>query len=262
MDRQLRADGLRRRRGDGRARPRRARFRVREKTRVADQAGDRSRRRDLLERLVAGMVRRQAPGPCDQLGQVRRHALSAGRRRDRRGSRGEGTRRKARDLPAARLGHLAPALLGHADPDHSLPELRRSAVPEQDLPVILPEDCIPDGSGNPLANRADFVDCTCPKCGEAAKRETDTMDVFVDSSWYYMRYASPNAPTMVDSRNDYWMPMDQYIGGIEHVILHLLYARFWTKVMRDMGLVHIDEPFTRLFTLGMLIIYLSFRRVV
>jgi leucyl-tRNA synthetase len=133
-------------------------------------------------------------------------------------------------------------------------------VPEQDLPVILPEDCIPDGSGNPLANRADFVDCTCPKCGEAAKRETDTMDVFVDSSWYYMRYASPNAPTMVDSRNDYWMPMDQYIGGIEHAILHLLYARFWTKVMRDMGLVHIDEPFTRLFTQGMLLNHIYFRR--
>ncbi|HVR94310.1 MAG TPA: leucine--tRNA ligase, partial [Casimicrobiaceae bacterium] len=133
-------------------------------------------------------------------------------------------------------------------------------VPEQDLPVILPEDCVPDGSGNPLARRADFVNCTCPKCGLAAKRETDTMDVFVDSSWYYMRYASPNAPTMVDSRNDYWMPMDQYIGGIEHAILHLLYARFWTKVMRDMGLVRIDEPFTRLFTQGMVLNHIYYRR--
>jgi len=133
-------------------------------------------------------------------------------------------------------------------------------VPEQDLPVILPEDCVPDGSGNPLAKRADFVNCTCPKCGLAAKRETDTMDVFVDSSWYYMRYASPDASTMVDSRNDYWMPMDQYIGGIEHAILHLLYARFWTKVMRDMGLVHIDEPFTRLFTQGMVLNHIYYRR--
>ena len=88
-------------------------------------------------------------------------------------------------------------------------------VPEKDLPVILPEDCVPDGSGNPLAKRADFVNTTCPKCGGAAKRETDTMDTFVDSSWYYMRYACPDAPTMVDARNDYWNPMDQYIGGID-----------------------------------------------
>ena len=83
--------------------------------------------------------------------------------------------------------------------------------------------------------------CTCPECGRPAQRETDTMDVFVDSSWYYMRYACPDAATMVDARNEYWMPMDQYIGGIEHAILHLLYARFWTKVMRDMG----ARPFRR-----------------
>ena len=123
-------------------------------------------------------------------------------------------------------------------------------VPEQDLPVILPEDCVPDGTGNPLAKRNDFVNTACPKCSGPAKRETDTMDTFVDSSWYYMRYASPDAPSMVDVRNDFWNPMDQYIGGISHAILHLLYARFWTKVMRDMGLVHMDEPFTRLLTQG------------
>ncbi len=133
-------------------------------------------------------------------------------------------------------------------------------VPEKDLPVVLPEDCVPDGSGNPLRKRADFVDVACPKCGRAAKRETDTMDTFVDSSWYYMRYTSPGAATMVDARNDYWMPMDQYIGGIEHAILHLLYARFWTKVMRDMGLVKCDEPFTRLLTQGMLLNHIYFRR--
>jgi leucyl-tRNA synthetase len=133
-------------------------------------------------------------------------------------------------------------------------------VPEQDLPVILPEDCIPDGSGNPLANRADFVDCTCPKCGEAAKRETDTMDVFVDSSWYYMRYACPDAKTMVDERAQAWMPMDQYIGGIEHAILHLLYARFWTKAMRDLGLVKVDEPFANLLTQGMVLNHIFMRR--
>ncbi len=126
-------------------------------------------------------------------------------------------------------------------------------VPEDDLPVVLPEDLIPDGSGNPLARHEPFLKCACPKCGQPARRETDTMDTFVDSSWYYMRYCSPDsASAMVDSRNDYWMPMDQYIGGIEHAVLHLLYARFWTKVMRDLGLVKFDEPFKRLFTQGML----------
>jgi leucyl-tRNA synthetase len=133
-------------------------------------------------------------------------------------------------------------------------------VPEADLPVVLPEDCVPDGSGNPLVARADFVNCACPICGQPSRRETDTMDTFVDSSWYYMRYASPDAPTMIDSRNDYWNPMDQYIGGITHAILHLLYARFWTKVMRDMGMVKFDEPFTRLLTQGMVLNHIYFRR--
>ncbi|MBP8296981.1 MAG: leucine--tRNA ligase [Burkholderiales bacterium] len=127
-------------------------------------------------------------------------------------------------------------------------------VPERDLPVILPEDCVPDGTGNPLNKRADFIDCKCPRCGGPGRRETDTLDTFVDSSWYYMRYCSPdNAGAMVDARNDYWMPMDQYIGGIEHAILHLLYARFWTRVMRDLGLVKFDEPFTKLLTQGMVL---------
>jgi leucyl-tRNA synthetase len=118
---------------------------------------------------------------------------------------------------------------------------------------VLPEDCVPDGSGSPLAKSRAFLDVACPTCGGPAQRESDTMDTFVDSSWYYMRYACPDAPTMVDARNDYWMPMDQYIGGIEHAILHLLYARFWTKVMRDMGLVRFGEPFTRLMTQGMVL---------
>jgi len=133
-------------------------------------------------------------------------------------------------------------------------------VPESDLPVVLPEDLVPDGTGNPLAKRADFVNTKCPECGGAAKRETDTMDTFVDSSWYYMRYACPGARTMVDARNGYWNPMDQYIGGIEHAILHLLYARFWTKVMRDMDMLEFDEPFTRLMTQGMLLNHAWFRR--
>ena len=127
-------------------------------------------------------------------------------------------------------------------------------VPYDELPVVLPEDLVPDGSGNPLAKDERFLSCSCPKCGSAARRETDTMDTFVDSAWYYMRYCSPDSrAAMVDARNDYWMPMDQYIGGIEHAVLHLLYARFWTRVMRDLGLVKFDEPFTRLFTQGMLL---------
>ena len=127
-------------------------------------------------------------------------------------------------------------------------------VPEKDLPVVLPEDLIPDGSGNPLTKHASFLHCQCPSCGKDARRETDTMDTFVDSSWYFMRYTSPgNNQEMVDARNDYWMPMDQYIGGIEHAVMHLLYARFWTRVMRDLGLVKFDEPFTKLLCQGMVL---------
>jgi leucyl-tRNA synthetase len=127
-------------------------------------------------------------------------------------------------------------------------------VPEADLPVLLPEDLVPDGSGNPLNKCASFLNVACPKCGQGARRETDTMDTFVDSSWYYMRYCCPGSDgAMVDARNEYWMPMDQYIGGIEHAVLHLLYARFWTKAMRDIGLVSFSEPFTKLFTQGMLL---------
>ena len=127
-------------------------------------------------------------------------------------------------------------------------------VPEKDLPVKLPEDLIPDGSGNPLTKHDGFLACACPSCGKPARRETDTMDTFVDSSWYFMRYTSAgNDQAMVDGRNDYWMPMDQYIGGIEHAVMHLLYARFYTKVMRDLGLVMFDEPFTKLLCQGMVL---------
>ncbi|MDE1951328.1 MAG: leucine--tRNA ligase [Betaproteobacteria bacterium] len=134
-------------------------------------------------------------------------------------------------------------------------------VPEQDLPVVLPNNLIPDGSGNPLQQCAAFVDVACPQCGKSARRETDTMDTFVDSSWYFMRYTcADNQAAMVDARTDYWMPMDQYIGGIEHAILHLLYARFWTKVMRDLGLVKADEPFKRLLTQGMVLNHIYSRK--
>ena len=135
-------------------------------------------------------------------------------------------------------------------------------VPEKDLPVVLPQDCIPDGSGNPLNKHEGFhAGVVCPVCGKPARRETDTMDTFVDSSWYFMRYCDPkNTDKMVAEGADYWMPMDQYIGGIEHAILHLLYARFWTKVMRDLGLVKVDEPFTKLLTQGMVLNHIYSRR--
>jgi leucyl-tRNA synthetase len=128
-------------------------------------------------------------------------------------------------------------------------------VPEKDLPVVLPEDVVPDGAGSPLAKMPSFYECACPKCGGAAKRETDTMDTFVESSWYYARYASPQSTTsMVDKdAAKYWLPVDQYVGGIEHAILHLLYARFFHKLMRDEGLVQGDEPFKKLLTQGMVV---------
>jgi leucyl-tRNA synthetase len=128
-------------------------------------------------------------------------------------------------------------------------------VPERDLPVLLPRDVAFRGAeGNPLAQSESFVDVECPVCGGPARRETDTMDTFVDSSWYYLRFLAPEDSTrMVDSsRARAWMPVDQYIGGIEHAILHLLYARFICRVLKDMGLVELEEPFERLFNQGMI----------
>ncbi len=140
------------------------------------------------------------------------------------------------------------------------------AVPDDQLPVKLPEDCVPDGSGNPLNKLESFINCACPSCGKPAQRETDTMDTFVDSSWYYARYASgQSGESMVDAETNYWMPVDQYIGGIEHAILHLLYSRFWSKVMRDIefngkGLVNYNEPFSNLLTQGMVLNHIFSRR--
>jgi leucyl-tRNA synthetase len=159
----------------------------------------------------------------------------------------------------------------HCDGTPDQPGCGAVPVPEADLPVVLPEDLIPDGSGNPLNKCESFLKVKCPSCGKPARRETDTMDTFVDSSWYYMRYCDPkDAQHMVGSGTAYWMAgrgaaaggagMDQYIGGIEHAILHLLYARFWTKVMRDVGLVQVDEPFTRLLTQGMVLNHIYSRR--
>ena len=159
----------------------------------------------------------------------------------------------------------------HCDEHGAVPVL------EKDLPVVLPEDCIPDGSGNPLIKHAGFhAGVVCPICGKAARRETDTMDTFVDSSWYFLRYTLPEmqqkaSAQMVGAATDYWMPgsaapagvapgMDQYIGGIEHAILHLLYARFWVKAMRDLGLTKVDEPFTKLLCQGMVLNHVYSRK--
>ena len=127
-------------------------------------------------------------------------------------------------------------------------------VPEQDLPVVLPEDVQVTGTGSPLKDMPEFVDVPCPKCGKAARRETDTFDTFVESSWYFARYACPDSDTaMLDERAAYWTPVDQYTGGIEHAILHLLYSRFFQRVMRDVGLTDVSEPFTNLLTQGMVL---------
>ncbi|HEY5655270.1 MAG TPA: leucine--tRNA ligase [Woeseiaceae bacterium] len=125
-------------------------------------------------------------------------------------------------------------------------------VPEDQLPVVLPEDVKVTGEGSPLKSMPEFYQTTCPSCGKAAERETDTFDTFVESSWYYARYACPDYDGgMLDRRAEYWLPVDQYTGGIEHAILHLLYARFFQKLMRDIGLSSADEPFTNLLTQGM-----------
>jgi leucyl-tRNA synthetase len=134
-------------------------------------------------------------------------------------------------------------------------------VPDEQLPVVLPVDLVPDGSGNPLLKDSAFLAVACPRCGGDARRETDTMDTFVDSSWYFLRFACPdNDKAMLDSRVQYWAPVDQYIGGIEHAILHLLYSRFWTRVMHELGLVAFKEPFAHLFTQGMVLNEVFFRK--
>ncbi len=127
-------------------------------------------------------------------------------------------------------------------------------VPAEQLPVVLPEDVVMDGVGSPIKKDPGFYETSCPQCGAKAQRETDTLDTFFESSWYFARYASFDSHSaMVDQRANYWLPVDQYVGGIEHAILHLLYARFFNKLMRDVGLISNDEPFTNLLTQGMVL---------
>ena len=126
-------------------------------------------------------------------------------------------------------------------------------VPEKDLPVTLPDDATFDQPGNALEHHPTGKNVSCPKCGGKARRETDTMDTFVDSSWYFARFTDPTAPEPTNRKAvDYWLPVDQYIGGIEHAILHLLYARFFTRAMRMAGYSNVSEPFAGLFTQGMI----------
>ena len=158
-------------------------------------------------------------------------------------------------VPPARLGHLPPALLGRADPDGLLREVRHRSGAGKGPARRPPEGRGVHRRGRLAAGRLDsFVKTTCPGCKGPARRETDTMDTFVESSWYFDRFASPHCdvkPGLDRKAVDYWMPVDQYIGGIEHAILHLLYSRFYTKVLRDFGVLGIDEPFTNLLTQGM-----------
>jgi leucyl-tRNA synthetase len=134
-------------------------------------------------------------------------------------------------------------------------------VPDEQLPVVLPVDLVPDGSGNPLLKCEAFLAVPCPRCKAKARRETDTMDTFVDSSWYFLRFACPdNDKAMLDARVRYWLPVDQYIGGIEHAILHLLYSRFWTRVMRELGSVAFKEPFANYFAQGMVLNEVFYRK--
>jgi leucyl-tRNA synthetase len=171
---------------------------------------------------------------------------------DRFQAEGRGKRRvnyRLRDWGVSRQRYWgAPIPIVYCDACGAVP------VPEDQLPVVLPEAVEFTGVGSPLKQMPEFYETTCPKCGKAAKRETDTFDTFVESSWYFSRYACPDSDSaMLDDREAYWMPVDQYTGGIEHAILHLLYARFFQKVLRDEGLSAADEPFSNLLTQGMVL---------
>jgi len=141
------------------------------------------------------------------------------------------------------------------------PDCGAVPVPEKDLPVVLPEDVEFDGSGSPIKRMPEFYETACPQCGGKAERETDTFDTFFESSWYYARFSCPDSDkAMLDERADYWLPVDQYIGGVEHAVMHLLYARFFHKAMRDMGLVNSNEPFRNLLTQGMVVAETYYRQ--
>ena len=240
LGRQLRADGLRRRRGDGRAGARRARLRVRAEVRPADQAGDRVADGEHVRRPRRGRPGTPSTACCINSGkydgldyQAAVDAIAAALEQ-------KGLGEKQRALAPARLGHLAPALLGHADPDHPL--RRRAATcrcPTRTCRWCCPRTACPTARGNPLNKRADVPDVQVPEvrqAGAARDRHDGHLRRFVVVLHALLRARTATRRWSTSARS-YWMPMDQYIGGIEHAILHLLYSRFWTKVMRDLGLV-------------------------
>ena len=246
---------------------RRTRLRIREQVRPADQAGHRSRHAPGEVAAVLADTRSTSGTPTRSTASASIPASTTGSL----------TRRQsnaiAADLHAMGLGDKQVTYRlrdwgisrqrywGTPIPIIHCPACGDVPVPEKDLPVRAAGRLRPRRHGQSARQARGFRQLRRARSAAApAKRETDTMDTFVDSAWYYMRYACPGAATMVDARNEYWNPMDQYIGGIEHAILHLLYARFWTKVMRDFGLVDFDEPFTQLMTQGMLLNHNYFRR--
>ena len=260
VGRQLRAHGLRRRRRHGRAGARRARLRVRAEEQARHRAGGQVEDRRLRP-TWSSPGRTRTPNTASR----RTPASSTGSNSSRRSTRSpRRSKKKVSDASASNgdcaTGAFRGSVTGAARCRSSTARNAASCrCPTTSLPVVLPEGLVPDGSGNPLNKTPAFYECKCPKCGADARRETDTMDTFVDSSWYFLRFACPDAKTMVDERANYWLPVDQYIGGIEHAILHLLYSRFWTKVMRDMKLVDIDEPFRNLLTQGMVLHHIYYR---
>ena len=260
LGRQLRADGLRRGRRDGRAGPRRARLRVREEVRPADRARHRRRRPAVFDRGLASPGTRSTAAACNP-------ARTTGSTTRRRSTRSRATSRRrasaaSRSSGACATGASRASATGAA---RSRSSIARPAATcrcrTTQLPVRLPEDLVPDGSGNPLAKSQAFLDCrarsAAPPRGARRTRWTPSWTRPGTSS------ATPRAgndAAMVDARAQYWMPVDQYIGGIEHAILHLLYSRFWTRVMRDCGLTDVDEPFQRLLTQGMVLNEIWFRK--